>query len=135
LCCRKDDAGGSEIGNPALSNVSLATHLNKAKLFELMAEDDASLIELAEGGTIAGLTLDDIEKMTRNELRAALRESRAEHKADDLLDETTKKYRQLQNKQARIAPRRPMQWQELRAELTKLFADAEGSIRGTIRQG
>jgi hypothetical protein len=24
---------------------------------------------------------------------------------------------------------------ELRAELTKLFADAEGSIRGTIRQG
>jgi replicative DNA helicase len=62
----------------------------------LMAEDDASLIELAEGGTIAGLTLDDIEKMTSNELRAALRESRAEHKADaDLLDETTKKYRQL----------------------------------------
>lgn len=50
--------------------------LDKSKLFELMTEDDESLVELAEGGTVAGLTLDDIDRMSVRELRKALRESR-----------------------------------------------------------
>ncbi|EJK9766302.1 DUF3102 domain-containing protein, partial [Salmonella enterica] len=50
--------------------------LGKAKLFELMAEDDEELAELAEGGTVAGLSLDDIDRMSVRELRKALRESK-----------------------------------------------------------
>lgn len=36
--------------------------LGKTKLFELMTEDDDVLSELADGGTIAGMTLDDIDR-------------------------------------------------------------------------
>ncbi|EHQ1843453.1 DUF3102 domain-containing protein [Salmonella enterica subsp. enterica serovar Saintpaul] len=50
--------------------------LGKTKLFELMTEDDEELAELADGGTVAGMTLDDIDRMTTRELRKALRESK-----------------------------------------------------------
>ncbi|PIV87612.1 MAG: DUF3102 domain-containing protein [Hydrogenophilales bacterium CG17_big_fil_post_rev_8_21_14_2_50_63_12] len=50
--------------------------LGKAKLFELMAEDDEELAALAEGGSVAGLTLDDIDRMSTRELRHALRKER-----------------------------------------------------------
>ncbi|ELR6671121.1 DUF3102 domain-containing protein [Salmonella enterica] len=50
--------------------------LGKAKLFELMTEDDEELAELAEGGTVAGMTLDEIDRMSVRELRKALRESK-----------------------------------------------------------
>ncbi|MFU4942462.1 DUF3102 domain-containing protein, partial [Pseudomonas aeruginosa] len=47
--------------------------LGKSKLFELLAEDDDDLVALADGGTVAGLDLDDIERMSCRELRKALR--------------------------------------------------------------
>lgn len=50
--------------------------LGRSKLYELMLEDDEELAELAEGGTVAGLTLDDIDRMSVRELRKALRESK-----------------------------------------------------------
>ncbi|EIE2770090.1 DUF3102 domain-containing protein [Salmonella enterica] len=50
--------------------------LGKTKLFELMTESDEELTELADGGTIANMTLDDIDRMTTRELRKALRESK-----------------------------------------------------------
>ncbi|EJE5640996.1 DUF3102 domain-containing protein [Salmonella enterica] len=50
--------------------------LGRSKLYELMLEDDEDLAELAEGGTVAGLTLDDIDRMSVRELRKALRESK-----------------------------------------------------------
>jgi len=54
-------------------------HLGKTKLFELMTESDDDLAELAEGGTVVGMTLDDIDRMTSRELRKALREKRDEY--------------------------------------------------------
>ncbi|ELC8786599.1 DUF3102 domain-containing protein [Salmonella enterica] len=63
--------------SPALeSKTTTLSHLGKAKLFELVSEDDEELIELAEGGTVAGMTLDDIDRMSVRELRKALRESK-----------------------------------------------------------
>ncbi len=63
--------------SPALKpNVPTLAHLGKAKLFELMTEDDEELAELADGGTVAGLTLDDVDRMSVRELRRALREAR-----------------------------------------------------------
>ncbi|EAT4153012.1 DUF3102 domain-containing protein [Salmonella enterica] len=63
--------------SPALeSKTTTLSHLGKAKLFELVSEDDEELIELAEGGTVAGMTFDDIDRMSVRELRKALRESK-----------------------------------------------------------
>ncbi|WP_103035206.1 DUF3102 domain-containing protein [Castellaniella caeni] len=58
---------------------------NKSKLFELMVLDDEEIAELADGGTVVGLELDDVERMGTRELRAALRDARAEDQAKDKL--------------------------------------------------
>ncbi len=50
-------------------------HLGSSKLFELMTLDNEELEELAEGGTVAGITLDEVDKMSVRELKAALRQS------------------------------------------------------------
>jgi len=52
--------------------------LGKTKLFELMSEDDGELAELADGGKLAGMTLDDIDRMTTRELKAKLRKTEAD---------------------------------------------------------
>ena len=53
------------------------------KLIDLAVEDDEDLAELAEGGTLAGLTLDEIDCMTSVELRASLRAEREKTAAQD----------------------------------------------------
>lgn len=58
---------------------------NKTKLFELLVLDDEEIAELANGGTVAGLELDDIAEMPASALRHALRESREEMKATEKL--------------------------------------------------
>ncbi|HDW3810928.1 TPA: DUF3102 domain-containing protein [Klebsiella pneumoniae] len=66
--------------SPSLgSKAKTFSHLDRSKLYELMLEDDEDLAELAEGGTIAGLTLDDVDRMSVRELRKALREKRDEY--------------------------------------------------------
>lgn len=81
-------------------NARPVAHLGQTKLLELMVEDDEDIAELAEGGTIAGLTLDDMESMSAKQLRSELRKSRAkaerEATANEKLiakkDETINKY-------------------------------------------
>jgi Protein of unknown function (DUF3102) len=66
--------------------------LGRAKLYELAFLDEDNIKELAEGGTVAGLELDEVERMSARELRSALREARADGVAkDELLDEKNKK--------------------------------------------
>lgn len=70
------------------SNASTSTHLieavsSKSKLFELLVLDEGEIKELSDGGTVAGLELDDIVRMSVSELRKALREEREEVKAKD----------------------------------------------------
>lgn len=70
------------------SNGALTHHLveaagNKTKLFELLVLDDEEIKELADGGSVAGLELDDVARMSASELRKALREERQELKAKD----------------------------------------------------
>uniref|UniRef100_T1HRW2 HTH cro/C1-type domain-containing protein n=2 Tax=cellular organisms TaxID=131567 RepID=T1HRW2_RHOPR len=86
--------------SPALqSNGQTLAHLGKAKLFELMTEDDEDLAELAEGGTIAGLTLDEVDRMSVRELRAALRKDEAALKrSQQLVAEKEKQLQQLSQK-------------------------------------
>jgi len=61
----------------------LAAVLSKSKILELMAEDDDDLQALADGETLAGHTLDDIDRMTRDELRESLRKARKERTDQD----------------------------------------------------
>ncbi|QBH98699.1 DUF3102 domain-containing protein [Limnobaculum zhutongyuii] len=58
------------------------SHLGKTKLFELMTEDDEILAELADGGTVANLTLDEIDRMSTRELKEALKKVKFDAKAD-----------------------------------------------------
>ncbi|WP_334470162.1 hypothetical protein [Arsenophonus sp. PmNCSU2021_1] len=83
--------------SPAIqSKVPTLALLGKAKLFELMTEDDEELAELAEGGTIAGLTLDEVDRMSVRELRAALRKDEAALKrSQQLVAEKEKQLQQL----------------------------------------
>ena len=62
------------------SNVRALGHLGKAKLFDLVTQDAEDLKELAEGGTVAGLTLDEMDKMTTRELKDALKKARKDLK-------------------------------------------------------
>jgi hypothetical protein len=57
------------------------TRLSKSKLFELAVLDDEEIKVLTEGGSVRGLTLDEVDRMSVSELRRALREARAEREA------------------------------------------------------
>ncbi|MFD1246069.1 hypothetical protein ACFQ3H_13035, partial [Paralysiella testudinis] len=55
--------------------------LGKSKLLELLVEEDDTLVALADGGELNGHTLDDFDRMTRNELRDAIRTAREDTEA------------------------------------------------------
>ena len=69
---------------------------SKTKLFDLMVLDDEQITELCDGGSIAGLTLDDVDRMPVSQLRAALREAKqAGESKDKLLDDKNRKIDEL----------------------------------------
>ncbi|WP_225087456.1 DUF3102 domain-containing protein [Pectobacterium colocasium] len=110
--------------------------LGKTKLFELMTEDDDELSALADGGTIAGATLDDIDRMTSRELKAALREARETNTAQQrVLTDKNQKIDDLTtklDKKSRIQPPPPDQEAEkLRKEVSAIAFEAEAAI--TVR--
>lgn len=77
----------------------------KTKLFELMILDDEDIAELNDGGTVAGLKLDDVARMTTRELRTALRKQREETAAlaqakDDVISGKSKFIDKLEEKLA-----------------------------------
>ncbi|MFS8164020.1 DUF3102 domain-containing protein [Escherichia coli] len=118
---------------PKATTLSL---LGKAKLFELVAEDDEELSELADGGTVAGLTLDDVDRMSVRELRQALREARETNAAQQrVLADKNEKIDSLftrLEKKSRIQPPKPdEEVKKLRAEVTALSTEAESAI--TVR--
>ncbi|MFT2791772.1 DUF3102 domain-containing protein [Serratia sp. T13T92] len=123
--------------SPSLkSNMPTLAHLGKSKLFELMTEDDESLAELADGGTVVGLKLDDVDRMSCRELRQALREARETSAAQQrVLADKNEKIDALSTKlekKSRIQPPKPdEEVKKLRAEVTALSTEAESAI--TVR--
>lgn len=110
--------------------------LGKSKLFELMTEDDEELAALADGGTVAGLTLDDVDRMSCRELRQSLREARETNAAQQrVLADKNEKIDSLSTKlekKSRIQPPKPdEEVKKLRAEVTALSTEAESAI--TVR--
>lgn len=56
---------------------------NQSKMLELVVLDDGEIEALERGETVRGIELDDIECMSASELRAALREAKADAEATD----------------------------------------------------
>ena len=113
----------------------LAT-LGKTKLYELMLEDDDDLEALAEGGTVNGMTLDDIDTMSSRELRKALREARADASAkDEVIGEKNKKLDELATNRKRLKTTPPDdESKAIRVEAADLCFQAEALIRGQVRE-
>lgn len=113
--------------------------LGKTKLFELMTEDDEELAALADGGTVAGMTLDDIDRMTSRELKASLREARENAEAQSrLLSDKNSKLDELAAKlttrKAHVQiPTPDVEGEEVRKEASAFAFEAESVVRGKLR--
>ena len=120
---------------------------SRSKLFELMILDDGDIKELSEGGTVAGLKLDDVDRMSVRELRAALRESREtitskdsvmkakDAKLNDMeekIDTLSRKVAEKDRQKALEKPTPEAEGQRLRNEVTGIVAAIE--IDGIIKQ-
>lgn len=69
--------------------------LGQSKLIELLVLDDEQVEALQDGGTVAGLNLDKLDRMSTRELREALRKERAERVRDrDVHDRVLKQKNQ-----------------------------------------
>ncbi len=69
---------------------------HSGKFLELITLDDEELVELTEGGSARGITLDNISTMSVTELRKALRDAKADTQAkDELLAKKNEKIDQL----------------------------------------
>lgn len=110
--------------------------LGKTKLYELMVEDDDDLAALADGGTVAGLELDDIERMSTRELRKALRDARADATAkDQVIADKNSKLDELATKQKKIKPAEPdEESKQIRMEASDLCFQGEALIRGQVSE-
>ena len=63
------------------SNASSVTHLqgmSRAKLLAMVVLEDDEIQELNDGGSVRGVTLDEIDRMSARELREALRKEKLE---------------------------------------------------------
>lgn len=125
--------------SPALTAKAPAlAHLGKTKLFELMTEDDDQLQALADGGTVAGMTLDDIDRMTSRELKQALRDAREDAHAQARL--LSDKNRKLDEMATRLTTRTPriqtpppdVEGEEIRKEASAFAFEAESVVRGKL---
>ena len=120
-----------------LSNATTSSHLlkvvdNQSKLLELIVLDDEQIEELALTGETGELKLDDVASMSVKELRAAIRELRAEKAASEKL--LAHKNKQL-DEAALIKTAAPDERiNHLLAEAHRLAREALVKIGGELRQ-
>lgn len=121
----------------AASTPLLSAAGNQTKLFELLVLDDDQVEELTLTGQTGELNLDDIASMSVKELRAALREARAEESAlKEVLSDKNKLLDIERAKSKRLATIPPdEELDALRKEITAIANDARGAIVGKLRAG
>jgi hypothetical protein len=129
-----------------LSNTPTSAHLmkaigNQSKLFEMMVLDDEQLEELELTGQTGELHLDDIATMSVKELRAALRDTRANlgtrddqiaaknRKIDELDGQINKGKKRIQTADADVEAK------QLREEVHLFAFEAEATILGKLTPG
>lgn len=83
-----------------LSNVAVTQHLdklNKTQIFELLVLEDEEIQQLSEDGSVRGIELDEIDRMSCSELRKRLRDAKADSEAkDELLAKNAQNLQKLQ---------------------------------------
>lgn len=105
--------------------------LSKTKLFELMTEPDEDIEALAQGGTLAGNTLDEITCMSVRELKQALRAAKQEKEASEkIIADKDKKINELDRDAQR---KQLLAGDELHTELEKDLAESLALILGELR--
>lgn len=122
--------------SPALQSKAPALALlGKTKLFELITEDDEQLAALVDGGTIAGMSLDDIDRMTSRELRKALREAREDIAAkDQVIGDKNRKIDEVSTKLKKIKKASPDEDAvQYRQEVASIESEIEEKIRAELR--
>ena len=108
--------------------------LGKSKLLELLVEEDVTLVGLAEGEEVNGMTFDDVDRMTVRELRVALRESRENLAAkDEVMETKTAKIDELAEKLAKkqTVVREPKA-EDVGSELAMQLTSLEVGIRSQV---
>lgn len=133
---------GPQLAGPKAQTFAL---LGKSKLFELLTEEDDELAELAEGGTLAGHTFDEIERMSVRELRAALRKAKEDTKAQlaeaqrtlaaarKTTDYYSTKLREETEKRIKEAEQPDVKLASYRHDLTQLADQISASIAASLR--
>lgn len=126
------------LSHPVIAaNAQTFALLGKSKMIELMTLDSDMLVELTEGGSVAGLKLDDMDRMSVREMKEMLRELRADSLAKDgLLASKSSLIDKLQTKKAKLRPPTPDEaGAQLRRETSDWVHNVEGIIRGSLRDG
>lgn len=110
---------------------------SKSKALELLVLDDGDLEQLGTGGTVAGLTLDDIDCMSVTEMRKALREARESQEDQQRIIADKNKKIDDQSKQINRIKRLPPDEtiQKMRVELTKMVSDIDHDLRVNLFDG
>lgn len=103
--------------------------IGQTKLIELLVLDDEEIADLGKGGTVAGLTLDEIDRMSTRELRSTIRKERQKRQheteaSERLIADKNKKLDEL----ARIKPL-PEALTELQIECAKASGAAIGALQ------
>ena len=125
-------AAASRFSKAVTSPLLKVAH-SQSKLLELLVLDDEEMAELADGGTVRGMTTDKIASMGVRELRTNLRNAFADREANDRL--LAIKNEKIDKLSRHIAKSTPDQvHSELLKESTALMNDALGCVRGQIRQ-
>ena len=107
--------------------------LGKSKLLELLVEEDDAIVNLADGGDLNGHTLDDVDRMTIKELRAALRESRETAEAKDkIIADKNKKVDELAEKLAKKQTGKEPSPEDVGSELTMQLSGLEVAARSDL---
>lgn len=122
----------------APSTAHLASY-GKTKLLELLVLDDDESAALAEGESVRGLTLDDIDCMSVSELRRALRDARVgEEVKGKIIAEKTAKIGELADrltqKESRVEVTPPDEvLAEIRSELLSHAIGAEAGLTNALK--
>lgn len=98
--------------------------LGASKVLALASEPDETLDALIDGGTLAGHSLDDIDRMTVRELKESLRTERRERADEKAADEEI-----IRNKDDRInklmRSKRKLETSSVRAQVDELLRDMD----------
>ncbi len=107
--------------------------LGKSKMLELLVEEDETITELADGGEVDGMTLDDVSRMTVRELRVALRESRETAEAKDkIIADKNKKVDELAEKLTKKQTGKEPSPEDVGSELTMQLSGLEVAARSDL---